>query len=97
MAEWTAAYINDLPDTAFACIDAGGDKDGDGKTVPRSLRHYPHHGADGAIDAPHLRNALSRLGQTDTTSCGASHLRRNAEAEGMGAASEMNARIRSRR
>jgi phage head maturation protease len=82
-AEWDTAYINDLPDSAFACIDSGGEKE-DGKTVPRSLRHYPHHNSSGAVDLPHLRNALSRVAQDDTTTCGVSHLRAHAEAEGVG-------------
>lgn len=46
--------INDLPDSAFAYIEPGGDKDDDGKTVPRSLRHYPVH------DEAHARNAYAR-------------------------------------
>ena len=50
----TAADINDLPDSAFAYIEPGGKKDSGGKTVPRSLRHYPIH------DAPRVRNALAR-------------------------------------
>jgi HK97 family phage prohead protease len=64
-AVWSAAYINDLPDSAFAVILPGGTKDGEGKTTPRSLRKLPHHNADGAVDMPHLRNALSREPQTD--------------------------------
>lgn len=56
--EWRAAMsskeINDLPDSDFAYIEPGGEKDADGKTVPRSLRHYPIH------DEPHVRNALAR-------------------------------------
>jgi hypothetical protein len=86
-AVWTAAEINDFPDASFACIDAGGTKDDEGKTVPRSLRHYPHHDADGNLDLPHLRNALARVAQEDTTSCGVGHLRDHAEAEGIGEAS----------
>lgn len=57
LAVWTGAFINDLPDTAFALVEAGGEKDEDGRTTPRSLRHLPHHGTDG-LDLPHLRNAL---------------------------------------
>lgn len=68
---WSSSYITALPDSAFACIDKAG-------------RHYPHHDAAGKLDLPHLRNALSRLGQADTTSCGASHLRAHAKAEGIG-------------
>ena len=56
--EWRAAMsvkdINDLPDSDFAYIEPGGEKDDDGKTVPRSLRHYPIH------DEAHVRNALAR-------------------------------------
>ncbi|MEM1564178.1 MAG: hypothetical protein QW161_05870 [Candidatus Bathyarchaeia archaeon] len=66
-AEWDTAYINDLPDSAFAVISKGGTKDEHGKTVPRTLRHLPHHNADGSLDLPHLRNALARLSQTDLT------------------------------
>jgi hypothetical protein len=54
-----------LPDSAFAVISKGGTKDDQNKTVPRALRHLPHHKADGSLDVPHLRNALARLPQTD--------------------------------
>lgn len=58
--EWRAAMstkeINDLPDSDFAYIEPGGEKDDEGKTTPRSLRHYPIH------DAAHVRNALARAG-----------------------------------
>jgi hypothetical protein len=63
-AEWTTAYINDLPDSAFAYIEPGGEKDEEGKTTPRSKRHFPHHNADGEIDLPHVRNALARIPQS---------------------------------
>ena len=49
---------NDLPDSDFAYIEPGGEKDSEGKTVPRSLRHLPIN------DAAHVRNALARLNQT---------------------------------
>jgi len=64
-AQWTRAYINDLPDEAFAVIEPGGKKDEEGKTTPRRLRHLPYRDKDGKIDIPHLRNALARLPQTD--------------------------------
>lgn len=83
-AEWTAAYINNLPDSAFAVIDAGGTKDEEGKTVPRSLRHFPHHDASGALDLPHLRNAMSRAPQSPAGEKAMAHLMRHARAEGMG-------------
>lgn len=53
-AEISSAAMNDLPDSAFAYIEPGGKKDESGKTVPRSLRHYPIH------DKPHVRNGLAR-------------------------------------
>jgi len=57
-AELKAASINDLPDSAFAYIEPGGSKDASGRTVPRSLRHFPVH------DAAHVRNALARAPQS---------------------------------
>ncbi len=62
-AEWDVKYINDLPDDCFAVILPGGEKDEEGKTVPRTLRYFPYKNADGEIDLPHLRNALARLPQ----------------------------------
>src|SRR6266704_788612 len=53
----TSASINDLPDSAFAYIQPGG-KVVDGKTEPRSLRHFPVH------DEAHARNALARAPQS---------------------------------
>jgi phage head maturation protease len=54
----SSSAINDLPDSAFAYIEPGGKKDDQGKTVPRSLRHFPIH------DAAHVRNALARAPQS---------------------------------
>jgi hypothetical protein len=69
-AKWTRAFINNLPDSAFAVIEPGGKKDADGKTTPRRLRHLPHHNAsvkksteNDSVDLPHLRNALARAPQ----------------------------------
>ncbi len=64
MATWTAAYINSLPDSSFLYIEPGGSKDQDGRTTPRSLRHFPYRDANGNIDLPHLRNALARIPQS---------------------------------
>src|SRR6266545_341709 len=57
-AQLAAQSINDLPDSAFAYIEPGGKKDDQGKTVPRSLRHFPIH------DAAHVRNAMARAPQS---------------------------------
>jgi hypothetical protein len=64
-AEWDTNYINNLPDDCFAYIEAGGQKDDQGKTTPRSLRHLPYKNAEGSLDADHVRNALARLDQTE--------------------------------
>jgi HK97 family phage prohead protease len=64
-AAWTAAFINDLPDSAFLYVEPGGSKDADGKTTPRSLRHFPYKDANGSVDLPHLRNALARIPQSN--------------------------------
>lgn len=64
-AEWTRAYINDLPDSSFLYIAPGGEKDEDGKTVPRNLRYFPYKNADGSNDLPHLRNAIARIPQSN--------------------------------
>ena len=56
-AKITRASINNLPDSDFAYIEPGGKRDEDGRTAPRSLRHYPIH------DAAHVRNALARASQ----------------------------------
>lgn len=63
-AIWTAAFINNLPDGSFAYVEPGGKKDDQGKTVPRSKRHFPFKNAAGKVDLPHLRNALSRAPQS---------------------------------
>ena len=54
-AKWSRAYINALPDEAFAAVEEGPDG--------TRARHLPHHDAHGRVDLPHLRSALSRLNQ----------------------------------
>jgi hypothetical protein len=78
-AVWSAAYINDLPDSAFLCIEPGGTKDADGKTTPRNLRYFPYKDADGTIDIPHLRNALARIPQSDLDDAVKNRLTRTGE------------------
>jgi HK97 family phage prohead protease len=56
MAERNTAAINDLPDSVFAYIETGGTKDQQGKTTPRSKRHFPVH------DEAHTRTALAQAG-----------------------------------
>lgn len=63
-ATWNTAAVNDLPDSSFLYVEAGGGKDKEGKTKPRSLRHFPYKDAGGKVDIPHLRNALARIPQS---------------------------------
>lgn len=95
LAKWDTKYINDLPDAAFAYIEPGGKKDEEGKTVPRSKRHLPHHNMNvrkgsehDTVDIPHLRNALARLPQTKIPEAAKkkarAHLIRHAKALGVG-------------
>jgi HK97 family phage prohead protease len=58
MAELATQAVNDLPDDVFGYVEPGGTKDSGGRTVPRSLRHFPLH------DAAHVRDALSRAPQS---------------------------------
>ena len=63
-AVWGTSKVNDLPDSAFLYVEPGGTKDGDGKTTPRSLRHFPVRDSDGKVDEAHVRNALGRIPQS---------------------------------
>jgi phage I-like protein len=78
-AQWTTAYINDLADSAFLHVESGGKKDSEGKTVPRSLRHFPYKDASGKIDLPHLRNAIARIPQAKIEGLDADALQKKAQ------------------
>lgn len=102
-AVWSTAEINTFEDNCFAVVEAG-TKDDEGKTIPRSARHLPHHakgngaaGAGGTVDLPHLRNALARVNQiepvTDTNkaeliSKARAHLQAHAKKLGIGSQEE---------
>jgi HK97 family phage prohead protease len=58
-AVWSTAYINALPDSAFLYVEKG-EKDSEGKTTPRSKRHFPYKNANGDVDLAHLRNAIAQ-------------------------------------
>lgn len=60
---WSSTYIDSLPDTAFAFLNRGGERDKGGRTVPRALRHLPFRDRSGKVDMPHLREALEQLPQ----------------------------------
>jgi len=67
LSEWSSAYVTSLPDSSFACVNGSG-------------RHYPHHDASGKLDLPHLRAALSRIGDASNEQCGKGHLQAHADA-----------------
>jgi len=82
--EWDAAFINQLPDAAFAVIEPAYQR---GETKDKRCRHLPHHKPDvkdpdenSTVDLPHLRNALARYGQIKpfTKSISARELREKA-------------------
>lgn len=58
--KWTKQLIASLPDASFAYIAPGGKKDKDGKT-PDDFRDLPYKDAQGVLNVPLLREALSRL------------------------------------
>lgn len=82
-AQMTAKDINELPDSDFAYIEPGGTKDAQGKTVPRSLRHFPIH------DAEHVRNALARAPQSPFGDKAMPKIRAAAKKFGIGAPAEV--------
>ncbi|MEN3007247.1 MAG: HK97 family phage prohead protease [Candidatus Methanosuratincola petrocarbonis] len=65
--EWTRAFINSLPDAAFAVIEPAYKR---GETKNKNARHLPHHNKsvkdpneNSSVDLPHYRNALARVNQ----------------------------------
>jgi HK97 family phage prohead protease len=84
-AEMKAAAINDLPDSAFAYVEPGGSKDDQGKTVPRSKRHFPIH------DAAHVRNALARAPQSPYGDVAMPKIRAAAKRLGVGVSDDEDA------
>lgn len=57
-AVWSTAYQDSLPDSSFMHIESGGTKDSNGKTTPRSLRHFPYKDASGKVDKIHLEKIV---------------------------------------
>ena len=90
-AAWDTAYIDNLPDSAFLYVAPGGMQD-NGKTTPRSLRHFPVRGADGKVDAAHVRDALSRIPQANVSPQAKAH----ATAEAQRLLAELNGRAPER-
>jgi len=81
-APWKSATKTGLPDSAYAIVyqpKGGGAK----------VRALPHHSSSGALDLPHLRNALARWNQVTgvpsaVKQAGLRHLKAHARSAGVG-------------
>ncbi len=74
----TTREVNDFPDSSFLYIGPGGEKDSEGKTVPRSLRKFPVKDANGKVLLPQVRNALARVANSDIPESAKERVRREA-------------------
>jgi hypothetical protein len=63
--KWGKTYVENLPDSSFLMIDRGGEKDLDGRTFPRELRHFPVKDDKGLYDESKLREALVEAGKSN--------------------------------
>lgn len=52
---------NMLPDSAFLYVQPGGQLDDEGKTVPRTFRHFAYRDADGELDHEALETAVKAI------------------------------------
>lgn len=69
-------HPNQLPDSAFLYVAPGGVLDDEGKTVPRSNRHFRYRDDSGAIDADALRAVLPQIAEAKTAGLEADDLAR---------------------
>lgn len=63
--KWGKTYVENLPDSSFLLIDRGGEKDLEGRTYPRELRHFPVRDDKGLYDENKLREALVEAGKSN--------------------------------
>ena len=79
---WSTAFIQGLPDEAFAYIEDGGEQV-EGKTVPHTMRHFPHHNEDGSVNVEAVKRELDRASESPFREFAHGHLRNHAMAEGV--------------
>jgi len=79
---WSTAFIQGLPDEAFAYIEDGGEQM-EGKTIPHALRHFPHHNEDGSVNVEAVKRELDRATDSPFREFALGHLRQHAQAEGV--------------
>lgn len=65
LSDWDEAYMDELPDSAFAYIAPGGSVDEGGRTAPRTLRKLAFMDAKGTVDMDRLKAALDGLDQSE--------------------------------
>jgi hypothetical protein len=59
--------VDALPDDCFGLVESGGEKDENGKTIPRSLRLFPYKGENGKVNANLLTKSLRDLAASPIT------------------------------
>lgn len=69
-------HPNTLPDSAFLYVQTGGVLDDEGKTVPRTLRHFRIRGVDGSLDCQALSDVLREIPQAKSIGLDAADLTR---------------------
>ena len=62
---WSESYISELPDDSFAYVEPNSQADEQGRSTPRSMRHFPYKDKNGKLDPSHIRNGLARLSQSN--------------------------------
>lgn len=88
-AKWDTAYVNALPDIAFALVKRPvKDKQRD-RALPHHSKGVTSASENGSVDKPHLRNALARANQVkgfsaQARSSAVGHLKKHASALGVG-------------
>lgn len=63
--KWGKDYVENLPDSHFLYVERGGEKDSEGRTYPRELRHFPVKDDKGLYDESKLREALVEAGKSN--------------------------------
>lgn len=61
---WSEDYINSLPDSHFLYVESGGEKDSEGRTSPRNLRHFAFRSESGLVTKERLEGVLQEAGKT---------------------------------
>ena len=86
---WNQAYINSLPDAAFALVKRPVKEKAADRALPHHSKGVTSATDNKSVDKPHLANALSRANQVKGFSAGAKaravgHLKKHASALGVG-------------